>query len=140
MTKPSATAWCFCGRSLPLGTGAAPGVEVEVACVCGRRLAFEGAEASWIYRGCVVREGQPGDGSGGSRIGRDIERYSFEVTERGARRIPVQIVFSPSQRVAEVIRKDAKPLLLAGVSTPTQARRKWIEWRNAARFRPENAE
>ena len=66
----------------------------------------------------------------GSR-GHDTERYSFEVSEPGPRRVAVHIFFSPSRRVAEIIRADARPLLLAGIPTPTQARRKWFELRHS---------
>lgn len=133
MTKNQSTAKCFCGRMLSLGERAAPGVELEVGCVCGRRLAFEGGDSSWVYRGSVVREGSvPVIGfSKELRQRPDTERYWFEVTEPGQHRVAVHIVFSPSQKTAEVKPLDARPLLLVGVSSPTQARRKWLEWRNA---------
>ncbi len=63
------------------------------------------------------------------------ERYRFEVIAPDPHRVLIQIIFFPSRKVAEVLTSDAKPLLLAGVSTPTKARRKWFELRHGTGYR-----
>jgi hypothetical protein len=58
----------------------------------------------------------------------DVERFRFDFALQGEVRWPVHIVFSFSQKLAEVKTADLKALRLVGVSSVEEARTRWIAW------------
>ncbi|MEO8189818.1 MAG: hypothetical protein ABI682_05710 [Acidobacteriota bacterium] len=124
---------CPCGRDL-LPPVAPEGSWAEIRCDCGRRLELERSIDRWVLRADLIPEGSvPLDGfSRDLRARPDTERFWFQTLDRIGRRMPVHIVFSPSQRSAEVKQGDVKPLRLVNVATPTEARRRWLAWNGQA--------
>jgi hypothetical protein len=58
----------------------------------------------------------------------DVERFRFDFPLQGEALWPVHIVFSLSQKTAEVKSGDLKALRLAGVDSVEDARNRWIAW------------
>ena len=58
----------------------------------------------------------------------DVERYWFSFALRGDVALPVHIVFSPSQRKAEVRAADLKVWAIEGAASAHEAQGRWIEW------------
>jgi hypothetical protein len=129
--NPAKTLSCECGLSIEEPRDPVePGRWVEVVCCCGRRLDLEHASGHWMVRGELVPEGSvPLEGfSRELRLQRDTQRFWFRDLDRAGRRSNVHVVFSPSGRVAEVKRGDVRALKLSNVGSPSEARRRWLEW------------
>lgn len=62
------------------------------------------------------------------RLAADAERYRFPFALRGEIPFPVHIVFSPSERRAEIKAGDLKAYRVSGVASPCEAQRRWIVW------------
>ena len=120
---------CACGRSI-VPPVAPEGPWIELTCGCGRRFELERANDRWAVRAELVPERSvPLAGfSRELRLRADTQRFRFEHSDAAGRRSPVHVVFSPSQRVAEVKRGDVKALRLSDVGSASEARRRWIEW------------
>ncbi|MDQ6893246.1 MAG: hypothetical protein M3167_11285 [Acidobacteriota bacterium] len=129
--NPAKRLSCDCGLSIEEPRDAVDhGCRVEVACRCGRRLDLERVAGRWMVRGELVPEGSvPLEGfSRALRLREDTQRFWFHEVDRAGRRSNVHVVFSPSDRVAEVKRGDVRALRLSNVASPTEARRRWLEW------------
>lgn len=62
------------------------------------------------------------------RLASDAERYWFSFALRGHVPVPVHIVFSPASAAAEIKAGDLKAYRIDGVSSPCEARQRWIAW------------
>jgi hypothetical protein len=62
------------------------------------------------------------------RLASDVERFWFSFELRGDVALPVHIVFSSSQRLAEVKAADLKAYRVNDVSSACEARLRWVEW------------
>ncbi len=62
------------------------------------------------------------------RVAGDVERYWFSFPLRGDVPLPVHLVFSRTERAAEVKAADLKAYRVSGVSSPCEARERWIAW------------
>jgi hypothetical protein len=62
------------------------------------------------------------------RLAADVERYWFSFALRGDVPLPVHLVFSPSERAAEIKAGDLKAFRVASVSSPCEARLRWTQW------------
>jgi hypothetical protein len=62
------------------------------------------------------------------RLADDVERYWFSFALRGDVQMPVHIVFSRSERAAEVKAADLKVYRVSGVSSACEARERWVAW------------
>jgi len=134
----SVTLSCECGRNIEEPDVAEPLQEwVEVECECGCRLDLERASAGWTVRTVLVPEGSvPLDGfSRDLRLRTDTQRFWFRDRDAAGRQSNVHVVFSPSDRVAEVKRGDARALKLSNVNSPSEARRRWLVRQNSGRVR-----
>jgi hypothetical protein len=58
----------------------------------------------------------------------DVERYWFSYALRGEVPLPVHLVFSPSERAAEIKAADLKAYRVDGVGSACEARERWIAW------------
>ena len=70
------------------------------------------------------------------RASDDVERYWFSFALRGGPDWPVHVVFSLSARRAEIKGGDLKVMVLEGVESACQAKRRWIEWWRRGRTAP----
>lgn len=121
---------CPCGRSLEIEAGRSAGQRREIACSCGRRLDVVWSPDGWTLGGFLTPERSvPLSGFSVELRGRpDTERYWFE--HRGGladKRVIVHVVLSPSAKEAQVKALGMKALHLFDVSSPVDARRRWIE-------------
>ena len=120
---------CFCGRPLGPEAPGRHGERLELRCACGRLYDFEFRENGWTRASdAITPEGrQPLAGfSAELKMSGDCRRYYFFHSVAG-RRIPVHILFSPSEQRAEVKTGDMKALAIAPVESVVEARRRWIE-------------
>jgi hypothetical protein len=62
------------------------------------------------------------------RLAPSVERYRFSFALRGEVALPVHLVFSPSERVAEIKAADLKTYRVEDVGSPCEARERWIAW------------
>ena len=62
------------------------------------------------------------------RLAPDVERFWFSFELRGDVALPVHVVFSPAQRLAEVKAADLKAYRVDGVGSACEARQRWVEW------------
>jgi hypothetical protein len=127
---------CECGRTVSPPRGAELSREwVEVGCACGRRLDLERTAGGWTVRTALVPEKSvPLDGfSRELRLREDTLRFWFQDLDGAGRRTNVHVVFSPSDGVAEIKRGDARALKLSDVSSPSEARRRWLERQGGSR-------
>lgn len=62
------------------------------------------------------------------RMAVDTQRYWFSFALRGDVPLPVHLVFSPTEGVAEVKAADLKAYRVVGVSSPCEARERWVAW------------
>ena len=132
----NSTLMCECGRTAAPPRGADLSLEwVEVGCACGRRLDLERTAGGWTVRTALVPEKSvPLDGfSRELRLREDTLRFWFQDFDGAGRRTNVHVVFSPSDGVAEIKRGDARALKLSDVSSPSEARRRWLERQGASR-------
>jgi len=139
--KPAKRLSCNCGLSIEEPPDAVDsGSWAEAACRCGRRLDLERVAGHWMVRGELVPEGSvPLEGfSRELRLQEDTQRFWFHDLDRAGRRSNVHVVFSPSDRVAEVKRGDVRALRLSNVASPSEARRRWLEWMGSSPARPES--
>ena len=58
----------------------------------------------------------------------DVERYRFAYPLRGEVPLPVHLVFSASERAAEIKAADLKAYRVEGVRSACEARQRWIAW------------
>jgi hypothetical protein len=58
----------------------------------------------------------------------DVERFRFAFALSGEAPSPVHVVYSPSQRVAEVKMGDLKAFRLSEVASVEEARERWVAW------------
>ncbi len=58
----------------------------------------------------------------------DVERFRFAFPLAGGPLYPVHVVFSPSQRTAEIKAGDLKALRVTDVGTVEEARARWVAW------------
>jgi len=121
---------CVCGKRLAWEAVGSRSEEREVTCSCGRKYEVELQEAGWAPRlePLTPEARQPLAGFSSELKDRaDCQRYYFSHRISG-HRLPVHILFSPSAKEAEVKTGDMKPLRIAPVRSPVEARRWWIEW------------
>ncbi len=121
---------CPCGLPVALPVKGAPGTHLDVPCECGRRLDFRRAARGWVLAGEIFSEGSvPVEGfSRDLRQESDAQRFWFPLVERTGRRVHVHVVFSRRSKRAEIKHSDVKALSIRGVDTPTEARRRWLDW------------
>jgi hypothetical protein len=62
------------------------------------------------------------------RLADDVERYRFSFALRGDVQMPVHIVFSRSERAAEVKAADLMVYRVSSVSSACEARERWVAW------------
>ncbi len=62
----------------------------------------------------------------------DAERYRFAFALRGGTLSPMHVVYSPSQRVAEVKTGDMKAFRVADVESAEEARARFVAWWRSA--------
>ena len=121
---------CPCGRSPQMVTGSSAGERREIVCPCGRRLDVAWSPDGWTLRGFLTPE-RSVPVSGRPRISTenpDTERYWFE--HRGGlagKRVIVHVVLSPSAKEAQVKALGMKALHVFDVTSPVEARRRWID-------------
>lgn len=127
-----ATDVCFCGRRFLALEPAHGDRHREVRCACGRRAAYAPAQEGWVLQAVLTPEGSvPLRGfSRELRAEPDVERFWF-LHPIGGATLPVHVVFSPGRREAEIKAADMKALSLQDVSSPSEARRRWIEQRDS---------
>jgi hypothetical protein len=121
---------CTCGKRLEWETAGDPPEDREITCPCGRKYELERAGAGWAPRlePLTPEARQPLAGFSTELKDRsDCQRYYFSHRISG-HRLPVHLLFSPSAGEAEVKTGDMKPLRIAPVRSPVEARRRWIEW------------
>ena len=58
----------------------------------------------------------------------DVERYRFSYALRGEVPLPVHLVYSASERAAEIKAADLKAYRVDGVGSACEARQRWIAW------------
>lgn len=61
------------------------------------------------------------------RLATDVQRFRFSYPLRDVP-LPVHVVFSASERRAEVKAGDLKAYPVEGVASACEAKRRWIEW------------
>lgn len=127
-----ATDVCMCGRRFLALESAHGDRHREVRCSCGRRAAYTAEGDGWDLQAVLTPEGSvPLQGfSRELRAEPDVERFWF-LHPIGGATLPVHVVFSPGRREAEVKAADMKALHLRDVSSPSEARRLWIEQRDS---------
>jgi hypothetical protein len=121
---------CECGKRLTQDTFEAPGNPREVTCGCGRKYELELDESGWAPRADPLTPEAQQPLAGFSRdlkLREDCERYFFSHPISG-HRLPVHILFSPSAQEAEVKTGARKAFRIAPVSSPLEARRRWVAW------------
>jgi len=121
---------CECGRRLTRDVLGAPGNPHELTCSCGRKYELDLGESGWVPRADPLTPEARQPLAGFSRdltLREDCERYFFSHPISG-HRLPVHIVFSPSAQEAEVKTGDRKAFRIAPVSSPLDARRRWVAW------------
>ncbi len=121
---------CVCGKRLAWETIESPAEERELTCSCGRKYGLELQNTGWAPRldPLTPEARQPLTGfSEELKLRADCQRYHFSHRISG-HRLPVHMLFSPSAAAAEVKTGDMKPLKIAPVRSPVEARRQWIEW------------
>lgn len=125
---------CVCGRRFVYLESARGGVHREVRCSCGRRAAYAPVGEGWALQALLTPEGSvPLSGfSRELRAEADVERFWF-LHPIGGAVLPVHIVFSLARREAEVKAADMKALRLERVTSPSEARRLWIEQKGSVR-------
>jgi hypothetical protein len=62
------------------------------------------------------------------RQAEDVQRYWFFFALRGHVPLPVHLVFSPRAATAEIKAGDVKAYRVEHVSSPCEARERWIAW------------
>jgi hypothetical protein len=62
----------------------------------------------------------------------DVERYRFAFALRGDSLSPMHVVYSPSQRVAEVKTGDMKAFRVTDVGSAEEARARFVAWWRSA--------
>ena len=70
------------------------------------------------------------------RVAPAVRRYWFSFALRGQVAVPVHIVFSPADRVAEIKAGDMKAYRVEGVDSPCEARERWLAWWKTTVSRP----
>jgi len=74
------------------------------------------------------------------RLAPNVERYRFSFALHGEVVLPVHVVYSPSDRVAEVKAADLKVYRVEGIGSACEARDRWVAWwkshRRPASFAP----
>ena len=73
------------------------------------------------------------------RLAPNVERYRFSFALRGFVALPVHLVFSPGERVAEIKAGDLKAYRVEGVDSPCVARERWLAWWRTSRPRSRRA-
>jgi hypothetical protein len=73
------------------------------------------------------------------RLAPNVERYRFSFALRGCVALPVHLVFSPGERVAEIKAADLKAYRVEGVDSPCVARERWLVWWRSSRPRSTRA-
>src|SRR5262245_34034098 len=123
---------CACGRRFLSLEAHRGDVHREVRCFCGRRAAYAPIGDGWGLQAVLTPEASvPLRGfSRELRAEPDVERFWF-LHPIGGATLPVHVVFSPGKREAEVKAADMKALQLRDVSSPSEARRMWIEQRDS---------
>jgi hypothetical protein len=58
----------------------------------------------------------------------DVERFRFAFALSGEALSPVHVVFSPSQRLAEIKTGDLKVFRLSEVASVEEAQERWVAW------------
>ena len=66
----------------------------------------------------------------------DVQRFRFSFPLRGDAAWPVHIVFSPSERRAEVKAGDLKVYRVEDVASACEAQARWIAWWRTSRSKP----
>ncbi len=66
----------------------------------------------------------------------DVERYWFSFALRGHVPLPVHLVYSASEGAAEIKAADLKVYRVEGVTSPCEARQRWIAWWKKTTRRP----
>jgi hypothetical protein len=69
------------------------------------------------------------------RLAPNVERYWFSFALRGEIALPVHLVFSPGERVAEIKAGDLKAYRVEDVASPCVARERWLAWWRSSRPR-----
>src|SRR5580765_1333286 len=125
---------CLCGRRFAAPESASGHGHRPPRCSCGRRAAFAREGDGWVLQAALTPEGSvPLQGfSRELRAEPNVERFWF-LHPIGRATLPVHIVFCPALQVAEVKAADMKVLRLAGVASPSEARRIWVEQREPSR-------
>src|SRR5262249_51944137 len=125
---------CLCGRRFLSLESSRGGRHREVRCSCGRRGAYAPGADGWGLQAVLTPEGSvPLRGfSRELRAEPDVERFWF-LHPIGGATLPMHVVFSPGRRRAEVKAADMKAFELEDVASPSEARRLWIEQREAPR-------
>jgi hypothetical protein len=121
---------CECGKRLTPDALGASGNLHELACSCGRKYELELGESGCVPRAdpLIPEAQQPLAGfSRDLKLREDCERYLFFHPISG-HRLPVHILFSPSAQEAEVKTGARKAFRIAPVSSPLDARRRWVAW------------
>ena len=62
------------------------------------------------------------------RLADDVERYRFSFALHGEVALPVHVVYSPSDQLAEVKAADLKVYRVDGVGSACEARNRWVSW------------
>jgi hypothetical protein len=121
---------CECGRPVEFQRPAGSGTHREITCVCGRRHDVEYGSKGWVAVAQLTPEGSlPLSGfSIPLRLSPDAERFRFSYPLHGDAELPVHILFSLSEKRAEIKAADLKVFEVHGVRLPTDARRRWISW------------
>jgi hypothetical protein len=73
------------------------------------------------------------------RLAPNVERYWFSFALRGDVALPVHLVFSPGERVAEIKAADLKAYRVEDVDSPCVARERWLAWWRISRPRSTRA-
>jgi hypothetical protein len=69
------------------------------------------------------------------RLSNDVQRYRFSFAMRGEIPLPVHLVFSPGERVAEIKAGDLKAYRVEGIDSPCEAQERWLAWWKTTRPR-----
>lgn len=124
---------CECGMAVEISSDGAEKACREVLCECGRISEYELSPSGWVKVAQLEPEQrQPLAGfSEDLRSRPDTQRFRFAHRTHGGKTLPVHILFCAGLREAEVKAGDMVVRRISNLTSPGEARRRWLDWYGA---------